>query len=398
MAGKRTAGWLLTAAFLLICVSAIAGEEFTVADITMDKQEIPTNEALAFVERMKVGWNLGNTFDAADCGGLSDHMLYESAWCGTITDPGIFDVLKEAGFASVRIPVSWHNHVSGEDFAIDEAWLARVRQVVDDALARGLYVILNTHHDVAQDYLYPDEAHYENTARYLRRIWEQVAETFRDYGERLIFEGMNEPRLAGTDLEWQMRAGSPQCEEAVECINRLNQLFVDVVRATGGENAARYLMTPGYCASADGVLKYDFRLPNDTAENRMIVSVHAYIPYAFALQAPGESGSRSEFQIGNARDIGEIDEMMRKLYRKYIQNGVPVVIGEFGARDKNGDPQSRADHYAYFVAAARAHGITCFVWDNHEFTGSGELFGLLDRKAFAFAFPEIVEGIMAYAD
>lgn len=152
----------------------------------------------------------------------------------------------------------------------------------------------------------------------------------------MIFESINEPRLVETDHEWWLDMNAAECVEAVECINEWNQNFVDVVRKTGGNNATRYLMVPGYDASADGVLNDKFVLPTDTAENegKILVSVHAYIPYHFALQAATENESIDQFNASEKTSTNDIDQMMEKLYAKYISNEIPVVIGEFGARDK----------------------------------------------------------------
>ena len=167
----------------------------------------------------------------------------------------------------MRIPVSWHNHVDA-DFVIDANWLARVREVIGYALDAGLFVIVNTHHDIDPAFIYPDEAHLESSKAYLTAIWSQLAEAFRDTDERLIFESLNEPRLKGTNLEWWLNPGDARSVEAVRCINVLNQAFVDTVRASGGENTQRYLLVPGYGASLDGATHRDFELPADTATNR----------------------------------------------------------------------------------------------------------------------------------
>lgn len=390
---RKIISMLTAAACLAAGGAALAGAEFTVADVTAEQQDMPQNDALAFTQSMKAGWNLGNTFDATDCDWLSNKLLYESAWCGTLTQPELFDALKEAGFGAVRIPVSWHNHVSGDGFTIDADWLARVKEVVDYALERGLIVILNTHHDIDTAYLYPDSEHLESSEKYLTSIWTQLAEAFADADEHLVFESMNEPRLVGTNVEWYLNPRDDACKDAVQCINALNQAFVDTVRAAGGSNATRYLMVPGYDASLDGATNSGFTLPQDSADNHIIVSVHAYTPYAFALQ----DGGQSTFDINSRQDRSEIDSLMQKLYKTYIANGIPVVLGEYGSRDKSGNLQARADFTAYYVASATASGIPCFIWDNNAFTGSGELFGLLNRKTFTFAYPEIVDSIMAYA-
>lgn len=387
---------IVSMAALLLIAGAAAGEEFTVAQVSIEPSAVADTEALRFTKNLGAGWNLGNTFDAADCAWLSDKLDYETAWAGVKTTPRLFETLRDAGFSSVRIPVSWHNHVN-EDFVIDDAWLARVREVVGYALDAGVFVIVNTHHDIAEAYLYPDPAHLENSMQYITAIWSQLSQAFIGTGERLIFEAMNEPRLKGTNLEWWLNPSDARSAEAVRCINALNQAFVDTVRASGGENARRYLMVPGYGASLDGATHKEFALPTDTVEDRIIVSVHAYTPYAFALQAAGEGGSTADFSPERQRDRTEIDKLMHSLYYRFIRVGVPVVMGEFGARDKNGNLQARADFYAYYVAAATARGIPCFVWDNNAFTGGGELFGLLERSTNSFAYPQIVQSIMRYA-
>ena len=364
------------------------------------------SEALAFVQDMKIGWNLGNTFDAIDYPGLTDDLKYESCWCNAVTTKEMIDTLKEAGFQTIRIPVSWHNHLTSEatpsvdlideNHGIREVWIDRVQEVVDYAIDNGMYVIINIHHDNSEEYLYPSSELLEQSITYITDIWRQVAERFKDYDEHLIMESMNEPRLVGTDNEWWLDMNKDACKDAVECINQLNQEFVDVVRSSGGKNAERYLMVPGYAASLDGVTNSYFSLPEDIAENqnKILVSVHAYTPYAFALQASGESGSKDTFDANSSSSTSDIDWLMKKLYNTFIQNGTGVVIGEFGARDKDGNTQARADFSAYYVEAARAKGITCCVWDNNAFKGDGERFGLFDRNALEFPYPEILESLM----
>lgn len=366
------------------------------------------SDALAFVQDMKIGWNLGNTFDAIDCGGLSDELQYESCWSNAVTTKEMIDTLKEAGFQTIRIPVSWHNHltsdadasvyVADENHVISEAWMDRVQEVVDYAIEDGMYVILNIHHDNSKEYIYPSSEYLEQSKTYVTDIWRQIAERFKDYDEHLIMESLNEPRLVGTANEWWLDPQKEECIDAVECINQLNLAFVDVVRSSGGKNAERYLMVPGYAASLDGAVNPHFSLPEDIAGNqhKILVSVHAYTPYDFALQAPGENGSTDSFDVESTSSTAEIDRLMDTLYDTFIQNGTGVVIGEFGARDKNGNTQARADFSAYYVEAARARGITCCVWDNNSFTGSGENFGLFRRTSLQFLYPEILESLMEH--
>lgn len=371
---------------------------FEIPDVEIEAYEIPDTEALAFVRNLKIGWNLGNTFDAYQESGLKSELDSETCWGAVATTKEMIDDLKEAGFNAVRIPVTWHTHVD-EEYQISEVWLNRVQEVVDYVYDNGMYVILNIHHDDSEQFLYPSTEYLEQSVRYVTTIWKQLSERFAEYDEHMIFECMNEPRQVGTDWEWYMN-GSEGCKDAVECINRINQAFVDTVRESGGNNTQRYLMLPGYDASPDGALNSGFVLPTDVegAQDKLIISVHAYTPYGFALQADGESGSSSAFDSDTARFTADIDSFMDKLYKKYVANGIPVVIGEFGSRDKKQNTQARIDHATYYVAAARARGMSCFWWDNNAFTGNGENFGLYYRRGGYFLYPELITGLMKYAD
>lgn len=372
--------------------------EVTVPDVAMESFEIPENDALAFIKDLKIGWNLGNTFDAnTEINSSDDEMKYETMWCGTLTTKEMIDTIKAAGFNTVRIPVSWHNHLIDDDFTISQVWLSRVQEVVDYVMANDMYVILNMHHDISKAYYYPSNAYLENSTKYMTNIWTQISERFKDYDEHLIFESVNEPRLVGDKNEWWFEIDKDNCKEAADCINTLNQVFVDTVRGSEGENITRYLMVPGYDAAAEPVLYEGFKLPNDIQENKIIVSVHAYTPYAFALQNGSEVGNTDKWDMTNKKDQQGVTDFMDGLYRKFIVKGTPVLIGEFGARDKNGNLQARVDFTTYYVAAARARGMSCLWWDNNSFIGNGENFGLLDRKSNTWQYEELLQGLMKYA-
>lgn len=350
-----------------------------------------------FVQSMKIGWNLGNTFDAYSDQNKEDELAYESDWCGVVTTKEIVDEIKAAGFQTMRIPVSWHNHVSADgNYTISDIWLSRVQDVVDYAIENDMYVIINMHHDNSTDYMYPAPEYMEQSKAYVTAVWSQVATRFAEYDDHLIMEALNEPRLVGTSVEWWLDMGSRQCIEAVQCINELNQVFVDTVRACGGNNVKRYLLVPGYAASLQGATNEYFELPQDIKgnKNKILVEVHAYTPYNFALQASGENGSTDRWSADDAASTSDIDDLMDALYEKYVQNGIGVVIDEFGARDKNGNIGSRTDFATYYVAVARQRGITCCWWDNNAFAGSGEIFGIFQRQLCQFRYPELVESMM----
>ena len=389
---KKGFALLMMLCLLAAACTACAESAVTVPELTTVRREIPENEAMEFLKKMGVGWNLGNTFDATkgDWNRNADEMTVETSWVGVKTTEEMIQTLCEAGFTTIRVPVSWHDHVSGADYEISGKWLNRVQEVVDWAYNRGMYVILNIHHD--EDQFLPSSSHYEESAHYVQCVWQQLAERFRDYDEHLIMESMNEPRLMNSSYEWVFDPNAPECQDAADCLNRLNQLFVDTVRATGGNNADRYLMVPAYDASPENAVRDSFILPTDNADNKIIVSVHAYTPYDFALNLSGGS----EFKLTYQSQLRDILTFMNNLYNKYTVNGIPVVIGEFGALEKKGNLQDRVDWTAFYVAAASARNFPVCWWDNNVFSGNGERFGLLNRKTVTFAYPEILEAIMQY--
>jgi len=340
----------------------------------MIKKDINSISATEFAALLKLGWNLGNTFDAIPAIGLEA----ETSWGQPKTTPELIHYIKEAGFASVRIPVSWGNH-SDDSFQIDSEWMARVKEVVDYAYNDGLFVIINSHHD--NEYYYPSAENTDRANRFLATIWTQIAEEFKDYDNHLIFESMNEPRLAGTEIEWGFDADNEAGRAAIGEICKLNQTFVDAIRATGGNNANRFLMVPSYAASPDFALNSAFSMPVDPS-NRLIVSIHAYTPYDFAGKSDGYSnwdGSKNyEFNF------------MDRLDSDFISKGYGVVIGEFGATNKNNDSDRVCWAKAYTAKAAEL-GMACLLWDN-ALTGIGEEnFGMVNRNTLEVFFPEVLE-------
>ena len=377
-----------------VSLAEAEGAGTVIPEITGLKQyNVPDTEAFAFVKQMKIGWNLGNTLDAYDdsAAGYTKGTKTEISWGNPWTTEELMQAIHDAGFETVRIPVSWHNHVD-EEYQIDGQWMTRVKAVVGFALNQGMYVILNIHHDNQEKFLYPDQAHLEQSRKYVGTIWKQVAEAFKDCDDHLILEGMNEPRLVGTNFEWYWDANNARCKEAADCINQLNQLFVDTVRATGGNNATRYLMVTGYDASPWYVSNKAFQLPQDSAENRLIISSHAYTPYNFALNL-NDPDTRFDLEK-DAQKKKDINDFLNALYQRFVSQGVPVIMDEFGALDKGGALQDRVNFAAYYVAAATSRGIPCVWWDNGNLNGGGERFCLIKRSDLTWVYPEIVEAMM----
>jgi aryl-phospho-beta-D-glucosidase BglC (GH1 family) len=384
-----------TTGFFTNAVSSTASKtdsNYTIPQLNIQAKSIPALDSFKFVSDMKLGINLGNTFDAvSDDGKVTNEMDLESYWCGIKTTKAMIDTMKAAGFTTLRLPVSWHNHVD-ENYNISKQWLDRVQEVLDYAINDGMYVILNVHHDNSEKFMYPDSAHYAQSEKYMTTIWSQLSDRFKDYNNKLIFETMNEPRMVGSKYEWWIDENDASCKDALDCINKLNQASVDTIRKSGGNNADRYIMVPGYDASYSSAVSDLFKLPTDTAQNKLIVSVHGYLPYHFALESSTSATSVSTFDID--KDTGEIDTMVNALYNKFISKNVPVVLGEFASLHKN-NLQDRTDLAAYFIAATKSVGITSCWWDNNAFK-SGETMGLLDRSTCTWKYPTIVEALNAY--
>jgi endoglucanase len=341
--------------------------------------EMENITAADVVSQMRIGWNLGNTMDSLNSNLVKSMSPenWETAWGNPVTTKELIDAVIAEGFNVIRIPVSWNDHILvAENWKIEESWLDRVQEIVDYAYDSGAYVIINTHHESWYGTYYDKE---ERSAEILTAVWSQIADRFADYDEHLIFEGLNEPRKIGTDVEW---TGGDQ--EGWDVVNSLNEVFVNTIRESGGNNPDRILMIPAYAANCWEAIKH-LEVPED---DKIVVSVHAYEPYDFALNTEG----RAEWN----QDTANIDTIMNTLDTLFISKGIPVIIGEFGAMYKNSEnnEEERAAWAEYYVRAAAEKGIPCIWWDNGAFQGSGELFGLIDRKTCEWKYPLVVEGLM----
>lgn len=328
--------------------------------------------AMELTSDIKVGWNLGNTLDATGGTGL----YQETSWGNPTTTQELIQAVKDAGFNAVRVPVTWEKQMD-ENYTINAEFMARVKEVVDYAYGIGMYVIVNMHHE---EWYQPYAENEEAISQRLKTCWSQIAATFKDYDEHLIFEGMNEPRWKNTPNEWN--GGN---DEGRTVVNHLNQAFVDAVRASGGNNEYRFLMVCPYAANSTEPALAALEIPDD---DRVIVSVHAYIPYAFALASPGQS----RWDKTRANSTRDIDTLAEVLDRLFISKGQAVIIGECGAMNRDNE-EYRAEWAEYYFGKFKSLGIPCFWWDNGAFT-SGETFGLFDRRTNEVKYPDLLAGMM----
>ena len=304
----------------------------------------------------------------------------------------MIDAVKAQGFNTVRIPVSWGNHTTGDNFTIDSKWLARVKEVVDYCIDNDMYVILNIHHDTSTQYYFPSSTYETQSVKFVKSIWTQVAKYFKDYDQKLIFETLNEPRLVGTGDEWWFNVNYPNdnVRDSISVINTLNQTAVDAIRAAGGKNTDRCIMVPGYGASIDGCTTSTFKLPNDSTPNRLIVSVHAYTPYNFALNANGTA----EF-TNNLKN--EVDYLYSTIKSHFIDKDIPAIIGETSASNKNNTAE-RVKWAQYYMGKSAEYGVPCMLWDNNVFNGSdkGECHGHLNRSTLKWYDKAFVDAVIEY--
>lgn len=347
------------------------GQSSAASTVNDEIRDIPSTE---LVKEIKIGWSLGNTLDSTGGSGVDS----ETSWGNIVTTKEMMTAVKDAGFNIVRIPTTWGIHMD-ENNIVDEAWMDRVQEVVDYAYSQDMFVILNIHHEEWHDPYYETEA--ESTEK-LKALWTQIGTRFAGYDEKLIFEGLNEPRKRNTSLEWN--GGD---DEGHEVVNNFNAAFVETIRGLGGNNAKRHLMIPGYAASSTASALKAIKIPE--GDDKIIVSVHAYIPYAFALSDDLTARSFSP----DDTSANDIIYLMDSLKTNFIDKGTPVIIGEFGARNKANE-EIRGEWATFYVSQAKAIGVPCLWWDNGAFTGTGENFGILNRSSCTWEYPSVVEGLM----
>lgn len=327
------------------------------SEISGSIRGLSANELVA---EMGIGINLGNTFDAYSDDPASKaaaSLDSETLWYSPRITRDMIGDLREAGFTTLRIPVTWYRHLDG-DGNIDIKWLGRVQEIVNYALDAGFHVIINTHHE--DDWLKTSEENYAAKEKKFLRIWTQVAARFRNYGDYLAFEGLNEPRVKGGKDEW-----SGGTEENRAVLNRLNAAFIKAVRDDGGNNAGRLLIIPTLAASAADIAMNSLEIP----DRNTAVSVHAYMPYSFAMDEKGETTFTDSAKK-------TIDSTLDRILTAFVSKGTPVIMGEFGTLTIK--PEAEVAKWAeYYVTSAYKRGIMCIWWDDN---GGFKLYNRASRE------------------
>jgi len=348
--------------------------------------------AVATVAAMKLGWNLGNALDSVDA--TKSDTTVETAWGNPAITAALLQAVKAAGFGAVRIPVSWIGRFgAAPEYPINAAFMARVEAVVKYALDANLYVIINLHHDggegVTGQWLRlvdgsgkVTDANNQAVLAQFKKMWAQIATHFASYGDHLLFESMNEIKV-GYDTPL-----SAYYDE----VTALNQAFVDTVRATGSYNPSRCLVVPGYNTNIDYTVA-GFVKPTDTSAGKLILSDHYYDPWSFAGEASthtwgmGSPGADTWGQEDGVR--GQIE----KLKTKFIDQGLPMIWGEYGAVKQTGYENYQRYYVEYVTKAVHDAGIVPFLWDNGSKGSGAEAFGLFDRGNNSVLYPTLLEAM-----
>ena len=394
---------------LTVSASGVTSQKVTVSQAGKEEEPTPPgpspkdNDAWAMAAKLGLGWNMGNQFDgyfngswAGEKEGYPDEGVWQPDGAKAATQ-ATFDGVKQAGFTSVRIPVSWLKMIGpAPEYKIDETWLNRVYEVVGFAHNAGLNVIVNTHHDenhgVNNDYQWLDIKNAANNAALnaqikekIHAVWTQIATKFKDCGDWLILESFNELN----DGEWGWSEAfrnnpTKQCN----ILNEWNQVFVDAVRATGGENATRWLGVPTYAANPE-YEKY-FTMPSDPA-GRMMLAVHYYDPSDYTiLEAQysdwGHTGAADK--KASYGDEDHVRAVFGNLCTKYVDKNVPVYLGEFGCSMRAKSDTRAWRFYLYYmeyvVKAAKTYGLPCYLWDNGAMGSGQEQHGYINHGNGAY--------------
>ena len=354
---------------VLMLIPCVGSAEEAVVDNGVMREGLTALEATRL---MGNGINLGNTLEACDNNvGIKTNapLSYETYWGQPKTTQAMIDGMKAAGFDTIRIPVAWMTnatHLYEGDYTIDAGYMDRVEEVVRYARKAGMYVIINDHWDGGWYGMFGSESA-ETRALAMeayKGMWQQIAERFRDYSDYLIFESANE------ELGGRFDENSPlYCSDSVvtyltdderyALTNEINQTFVDVVRATGGNNATRFLLIAGYSTNIDQTCDDRFQMPKDTADSKLMLSVHYYDPWSYC----GASSAASATKWGKVSDYEYLDQQLAKM-TKFTEAGYGVVIGEYGALPgSDGLKDNTLAYHTAFLDACTKYNLTNCLWD-----------------------------------
>lgn len=363
--GKRTANDVMCISRHVLGLLALGSDVIAAADINSDtlvnivdvlglRRDITgirdidavnfEGSALDFVDSMGIGWNLGNSLDGFNEG---SSVAGETGWGNPIVTQELIQAVKGYGFSTVRIPVTWMEHMES-DGTIQTTWMQRVNTVVDYAIDEGMYVILNTHWDgnESSETWITNYGSDSSVLTKFKYVWEQIGENFKGYDEHLILEGMNE-------IGFKDVYNSQGAAAAYKLLNDLNTAFVDTVRAQGSWNAERLLLISGYYTDINetcSMLQY-VTLPDD---DFIAMSVHYYTPYQFCTE-----GSQT---VWYDSDTTTLQTQFAKMNTNFVSKGIPVIVGEYGY-GAGCQASSVCTMVDVLLTEAEKYGMCACIWD-----------------------------------
>ena len=328
---------------------------------------------MELIYQMGLGINLGNTFEATgrdqrnDMNSTSSWIsstisAHEVAWGSPRITRAIIQGYKTAGFNTLRIPVAWSNLMDMKTYTINPELLNRVHEVVDWTLESGMYAVINLHWDGGWIENFP--AKYSECMRRYTKIWQQIAERFKNYDDFLLFESQNEELGFSIWNQWGGTGAANMAGKtrAYEIVNNINQNFVNTIRSSGGNNKYRHLLIAGYHTNIDNTCDPLFKMPKDPA-NRMAVKVHYYDPFGFTHLTQDESWAKASWTWGTEEEYTHLNRELDKMVTNFINKGIPVAIGEYGTA-KQGLTQEQVTNFTLAVTEAMySRGMLPMLWD-----------------------------------
>jgi endoglucanase len=334
-------------------------------DKNWKKYEIRANlTTQQLIEEMGMGINLGNTLECYTDEPWFDTSIitnYETAWGSPVITEAMIRGYADAGFNSLRIPVAWSNMMR-PNYVIHPDLFDRVEAIVNWTIDSGMVALVNLHHDAGWWEGFADPAEYEECRRKFIAIWTQVSARFNKYGDRLMFESMNEVVF---DSIWNQWGGTyTQKQQAFGLVNEMNQIFVDTVRASGGNNASRHLLIEVYNTGSEYAYDPLFKMPNDPAR-RMAATVHYYEPAVFAILNVGQvtDWGTGVATWGTSAELKELNDCMELLKKNCVDKGIPIIVGEFAACGTGKSDEMRRLYAVKVAEAAYSRGMCPMLWD-----------------------------------
>lgn len=346
------------------------------------------SDAMTLAAKIYAGWNLGNTLEAI--GG-------ETNWGNPKTTETLIKQVKALGFNAIRIPCSWDQYIDNQfTYKIKDSWLDRVNEVVGYCVLNDVYAIVNIHWDGGwlENNCTVDKKDENNKKQ--KALWTQIANKLNHFDEHLLFAGCNEPNV--------------QDAAQMEVLKSYEQTFIDAVRATGGNNAKRNLIVQGPSTDVDKTYKLFGAMPTDVVANRLMVEVHYYTPWTFCGLEKDESWGKMAYFWGPYKvegsdrnavpgDEAEVKNLFAKMKAQFVDNRIPVILGEYGAMVRTGlganqqaHDKSRGAYDEVVTREAKNYGLIPFFWDGGGFAMINRSTGAINDN---YAFDGIMKGAKA---